>query len=435
VEVYGLNKSEWMQVLSSWSGWVMDGYVSITYALVAVTISKVLFPPIYLALIATVLGFIVSAVARLIGSIILGNFFGDKLGRKTMLTITVFFFSIFSASVALIPTFTQIGILAPAILYVALFLVGFFAGAEYGGGTALATESVPPERRGFVGAFVQSGFGVGYFIVSLVFFALDSFYGQAAFQAFGWRVLFATSIIPGILALVLRLFTRESKVFTDMQKENKVEKIPVRKMVKEVPLGIAFAIMITAGLLFVNGATLSFYPIVMEKFESIPYSTVGLAIALINLISLFGVWIGGMLSNRLGGRRISMAIYSLAFLITTYPLIYFGLSHSLFAVVAAFSVQAFIEAMIFATLPAFLAEKFSKRYRSTAVGFSYNAGGIAASFSTTIILIFVAFHFSLLYVWSFIVIAASLLMIAGVILSSETWSSKYSKRSDDKITL
>ena len=435
MEVYGLKKAEWMQVLSSWSGWVMDGYVSITYALVAVIISKVLFPPIYLALIATVMGFIVSAVARLLGSVVLGNFFGDRIGRKTMLTITVLFFSIFSASIALIPTFTQIGILAPAILYVALFLVGFFAGAEYGGGTALATESVPAERRGFVGAFVQSGFGVGYFIVSLVFFALDSFYGQAGFQAFGWRVLFATSIVPGILALVLRLFTRESKVFTDMQSENKVEKIPVRNMVKEVPLTLAFVIMITAGLLFVNGATLSFYPIVMEKFESIPVSTVGLAIALVNLVSLFGVWIGGMISNLLGGRRVSMMIYSLAFLITTYPLIYLGLSHSLFAIVAAFSVQAFIEAMIFATLPAFLAEKFSKRYRATAVGFAYNAGGIAASFSTTIILIFVAFHFSLLNVWSFIVIGASLLMIAGIIFSSETWSSKYSKKSDDKITL
>ena len=98
MEVYGLKKSEWMQVLSSWSGWVMDGYVSITYALVAVTISKVLFPPIYLALVATVLGFIVSAVARLVGSVVLGNFFGDKLGRKTMLTITVLFFSIFRHS-------------------------------------------------------------------------------------------------------------------------------------------------------------------------------------------------------------------------------------------------------------------------------------------------------------------------------------------------
>ncbi|WYY00028.1 MFS transporter [Oxyplasma meridianum] len=435
MEVYGLKKSEWMQVLSSWSGWVMDGYVSITYALVAVTISKVLFPPIYLALIATVLGFIVSAIARLLGSVILGNFFGDKLGRKTMLTVTVFFFSIFSASIALIPSFTQIGVIAPAILYLALFLVGFFAGAEYGGGTALATESVPPERRGFVGAFVQSGFGVGYFIVSLVFFALSSFYGQAGFQDFGWRVLFATSIVPGALALVLRLFTKESRIFTEMQKEKKVEKIPVKNMIKEVPLTLTFVIMITAGLLFVNGATLSFYPIVMEKFESIPYSTVGLAIALINLISLFGVWMGGMLSNRLGGRRISMAIYSLAFLITTYPLIYFGLSSNLFTVVAAFSVQAFIEATIFATLPAFLAEKFSKRYRSTAVGFAYNAGGIAASFSTTIILIFVAFHFSLINVWSFIVIGASLLMVAGIIFSSETWSSKYSKKSDDKISL
>ncbi len=434
MEVYGLKKTEWMQVLSSWSGWVMDGYVSITYALVAVTISKILFPPIYLALLATVMGFIVSAVARLVGSVVLGNFFGDKIGRKTMLTITVLFFSIFSASIALIPSFSQIGLLAPAILYVALFMVGFFAGAEYGGGTALATESVPPERRGFVGAFVQSGFGVGYFIVSLVFFALDSFYGQAGFQACGWRVLFATSIIPGILALVLRLFTRESRIFTEMKNEHKVEKIPVRNMVREVPMALAFVIMITAGLLFINGATLSFYPIVMEKFEKIPYSTVGLAIALINLISLFGVWIGGMLSNRLGGRRISMAIYSLAFLLTAYPLIYLGLSHTLFAVVAAFSVQAFIEAMIFATLPAFLAEKFSKRYRSTAVGFAYNAGGIAASFSTTIILLFVALHFSLLNIWSFIIVAASLLMITGIVFSSETWSSRYSKKSDDRIT-
>jgi len=434
VEVYGLKKAEWMQVLSSWSGWVMDGYVSITYALVAVTISNVLFPPIYLALLATVMGFIVSAVARLIGSVVLGNFYGDRMGRKTMLTVTVLFFSLFSASIALIPTFTQIGLLAPAILYVALFLVGFFAGAEYGGGTALATESVPPERRGFVGAFVQSGYGVGYFIVSLVFFALDSFYGQAGFQAFGWRVLFATSIIPGILALVLRLFTKESKIFTDMQKENKVEEIPLGNMIYEVPATLIYVIMITAGLLFVNGATLSFYPIVMEKFEAIPYSAVALAIALINLISLFGVWIGGMLSNRLGGRRVSMIIYSLAFLLTTYPLIYLGLSHSLLIVVAAFSVQAFIEAMIFATLPAFLAEKFSKRYRSTAVGFAYNAGGIGASFSTTIILLFVALHYSLLNVWSFIVIAASVLMIAGIVLSSETWSSRYSRKSDDRIT-
>ncbi|MHB1813109.1 MAG: MFS transporter [Thermoplasmataceae archaeon] len=434
MEVYGLKKTEWMQVLSSWSGWVMDGYVSMTYALVAVTISTILFPPIYLALLATVMGFIVSAVARLVGSVVLGNFFGDKIGRKTMLTITVLFFSIFSASIALIPSFSQIGLLAPAILYVALFMVGFFAGAEYGGGTALATESVPPERRGFVGAFVQSGFGVGYFIVSLVFFALNLFYGQVGFQAFGWRVLFATSIIPGIFALVLRLFTRESRIFTEMKNEHKVEKIPVRNMVREVPMALAFVIMITAGLLFINGATLSFYPIVMHKFENIPYSTVGPAIALINLISLIGVWIGGMLSNRLGGRRISMVVYSLAFLLTAYPLIYLGLSHTLFAVVAAFSVQAFIEAMIFATLPAFLAEKFSKRYRSTAVGFAYNAGGIAGSFSTTIILLFVALHFSLLNIWSFIIVAASLLMIMGIVFSSETWSSRYSKKSDDRIT-
>ncbi|MCL4307276.1 MAG: MFS transporter, partial [Candidatus Thermoplasmatota archaeon] len=150
MEVYGLKGRTWLQVISAYAGWLMDGYTSIAYALVAVTISSVFFPSkvigIY-SLVATFGGLAVEELARPVGSVLLGNFLGDRLGRKNMLTITIVGFSIFAASKGLLPTFTQAGIFAPILLYIILFIEGLFAGAEYGGGTALSMESVPAKKR------------------------------------------------------------------------------------------------------------------------------------------------------------------------------------------------------------------------------------------------------------------------------------------------
>ena len=193
--VYGLTKQTWLQVISAYSGWLMDGYTTIAYALVAVTISTIFFPStigIY-GLIATFGGLAVEEIARPVGSVALGNFLGDKIGRKNMLVITIIGFSVFAASKGLLPSYKSIGIVAPILLYVILFIEGTFAGAEYGGGTTLSMEDVPAKKRAPVGAFVQSGFGTGFFIVSFVFAALSSYYGRAEFAVIGWRVLFYTT--------------------------------------------------------------------------------------------------------------------------------------------------------------------------------------------------------------------------------------------------
>jgi MFS family permease len=428
VKLIGMDGNQWKRILAAWSGWIMDGYVSISYSLVAFTIAPIIFGPTRFALVAAFLGVAVTSLSRIIGSLVFGNFIGDRLGRRRMLTITVFGFSIFGFSVGFVPTYSQVGYLAPVIMYTVLFFVGLFAGAEYGGGAALASESAPPEKRNFVGAFVQSGFGVGYFIVSLVYSALSIHFGQTLFNSTDWRYLFYSAIIPGLFAIITRFGSRDTDVFNQMKEKKEVVKHPMLDLFRKSPRALEVAVTITTGLLFINSATLSYYPTVMH-YQKISDSSIGIYVALINLISLFGVWIGGILSLKFQGRRLSMFFYSSLFLALFYPLLLLGYSTSGTHIILGYGFQAFIEAMIFASLPTFLAETFSKTYRSTAIGFSYNLGAVIGGFAPTIISLFEITTFSLTP-WAVSIFALTVVLIGGVFISRETWSSHSQKSSD-----
>lgn len=410
----------------------MDGYVSIAYALVIVTIGSLFFPN-GVGLIGGFLGLAFGGISRSIGSLFLGNFLGDRIGRRRMLTVTILLFSIFSALIGVLPTYSQVGILSPFLLYTLLFAVGLFAGAEYGGGAALSTESVPAERRGFVGAFVQSGFGTGYFIAGFVLSALGLIFGGSLFFSIGWRVLFFTTLIPGALTLIIRAVTPESEVFEEMASDTGTERVPILGMVKEAALPMLLAILITTGLLYINTGTFALYPSVLQAdLRDNNVVTVGFVIALINLISLFGVWFGGAIANLMGGRKTSMIVYTVVFLITAYPLIQLGYSTNIYYEIVGFGLQAFIEAMIFSTLPAFLSETFSKKYRATAVGFTYNAGGIVGSFAATFITL-TAGLISFKTAWVLNLAIAGIIMVAAIAASKETWSARGKETSRDLI--
>ncbi|GGP19643.1 MFS transporter [Thermocladium modestius] len=409
-----------MQVLAAWSGWLLDGYTTIAYALVGVTISSAFLPAGLgrLGLVVTFAGFAVEALARPIGSLIFGNYLGDRIGRRNMLATTVLGFSIFGGAKGLLPTYSEVGLLAPALLYAFLFIEGMFAGAEYGGGTTLAMESVPPERRAFIGSFIQSGFGVGYFLIAAVFAVLGAAFGPE-FQACGWRVLFLTLFIPGALAFLIRRAAYESPAFEGLLRRRAVEKTPLLSMLRESAGTVAVGLLITTGLLFVNTATLSFYPAFME-LKKYPNDLVGTYVAVINLASLAGVWIGGALSNAVGGRRRSMLLYGAVFTVAAGPLLYLASVGSAVQLLIAFSIQAFLEAAIFSVLPSFLAESFSERYRATAVGFTYNGGAIVGSTAVSVILS-LSGSMGLLPAWAVSIYASLIAMLMGVSLSRETW--------------
>ncbi len=422
--VYGLDKKRWFQVISAYSGWLMDGYTTIAYALVAVTIAPIFFPStigIY-GLVATFGGLAVEEIARPFGSVSLGNFLGDKIGRKNMLTITIIGFSIFAAAKGLLPTYKEIGIFAPVLLYAFLFIEGTFAGAEYGGGTTLSMEDVPAKKRAPLGAFVQSGFGTGFFIVSFVFAALASYYGKAEFAIIGWRVLFYTTIIPGLLTLIIRYITSETEIFNEMKKNKEILKEPVVGLFKKGGKPLIFALIFTSGLLFINTMTFSFYPALLAILNpGISNVKIGTYNALINLASLIGVWVGGLIALLIVGRRKSILIYSIIFIILTFPIAFFAFKGGAIRDLVFFSIQAFFEALIFSTLPAFLAESFSKTFRTTGVGFAYNGGAIFGGFAISIVLFSSTFLHSLYAAWTLWLFLAELIMIVGMLVSAETF--------------
>ena len=199
----GFTRNELLQVSAAWGGWILDGYTSIAYLLVFSYISVLIFPRYlgYLALILTLLPVTFGAAARSVGSVILGNFIGDRRGRKNLLSISIIGFSVLSAAIGLLPTYSQAGIASPILLYALLFLDGIFAGAEYGGGTALSMESVRPEKREQAGAFVQSGYGTGYFLIVFVEILLLRSMGSSAFASYGWRILMLTARIIKLISL------------------------------------------------------------------------------------------------------------------------------------------------------------------------------------------------------------------------------------------
>ncbi|AHC52147.1 transporter [Sulfolobus acidocaldarius SUSAZ] len=417
---YGLSREQWLAVLGAWAGWLMDGYTSIAYALAAVTLSHLFFPVSnqVISLIATFGGLATGAIARPIGSLIFGNFIGDKLGRRSMLTVTILGFSIFGASKGLLPTYSQVGILAPILIYLILFIEGMFAGAEYGGGTSLALENVPIDKRAFIGAFIQSGFGTGYFIISLVYSGIYNLFLNN-FQMIGWRIFFLTCLAPGILTLVIRLISKETPVFEEMRNREEILKVPIKTLFKDSYIQILIGLLITSGLLYINNATFNIYPTVMS-LSNIQGGLIGIGVAIINLISLFGVWTGGLLANLISGRKRPMLIYAILFTVSIYPILYFGITNNFTTATTVFSIQAFLEAMIFSTLPSFLSEQFSKKYRTTGVGFTYNGGAIIGGFSISIIFA-ISTYIGLFNSWFINLTIASIAMIIGILISKETY--------------
>jgi MFS family permease len=419
------NFSAAFQVLSAFSGWLMDGYVSIGYVIVAPILASIFFPSTFshtYALLLIFLGLVVGAIARFIGSIILGNFLGDKLGRRKMLVYSIMGFSVSSFFIGFLPVYSQVSYLAPVLLYFILFIVGLFAGAEYSGGATLSMEAVPQKARLPVGAFVQSGYGVGFFIMLLVLAYLKSVFGIAQYDDLVWRVMFFTTIIPGIVALIIRLFTTESEVFVDMSEKNEIENVPAKGILKQIDSTVASFILLT-GLLLLNNVTLSFYPTFLgDLYASLANSPlIDDYNAEINLISLVGVWIGGIVAYFIFRRKLTLGVYSVIFIVILYPIYLLTTSNTLFLTLAAFSAIAFVEAAIFSSIPAYLAEIFSKSHRTTAMGTIYNGAAIPASFGISAIYFISSFHsVSMSAAWFLIMVVSSILLILGIVLSSET---------------
>ena len=172
--------------------------------------------------------FAVGFFARPIGGLIFGHY-GDRIGRKQMLLLTLVIMGVGTALIGLLPTYDQIGVWAPIALVLLRVLQGIGVGGEYGGAVLLAVEYAPAERRGFYGSFAHIGVPGGL-VLAAGAFSLAGMLPEEAFLAWGWRACFLVSIVLLAIGAYIRLSVMETPEFAKVQERKEISRLPLRDL-------------------------------------------------------------------------------------------------------------------------------------------------------------------------------------------------------------
>ena len=377
-------------ILAGAIGNALEWYDFAVYGYLVSTISKLFFPgtdPIA-SLLATYAVFGVGFVMRPVGSILFG-IYGDRHGRRKALSAVIFLMAISTVAIGLLPTYGEVGVLAPILLVAARLLQGLSAGGEWGGSTAYIVEYAPEGRRGFIGSWQQFSVGGGFLLGSLSGTVLSFTLSPEALTSWGWRVPFLLGIVVGGLGAYLRWRLPDTPKYTDIEEHHAIAESPLAEALKQYPRETLTAFGITLhntaayyiSLLYMTGYFISVGKLPQPTAQLI--GTVCLAI-FVTLIPFTG-----MLSDRIGRRPLLMAS-CIGYALLAYPLFMLGASG-----IVAFAFVAQVTMIVFQSFyagpcPAAYAELFPTRVRYTALSIGYNIavaifGGFAPFIATWLI--------------------------------------------------
>ncbi|MFO7164593.1 Inner membrane metabolite transport protein YhjE [Mycolicibacterium hassiacum DSM 44199] len=211
--------------LASFIGTTVEFYDFLIYGTAAALVFPQLFFPTASPVIGLLLSFAtfgVGFVARPLGGVVFGHF-GDRVGRKRMLVVSLLLMGTATVLMGLLPTYAQIGLAAPVLLTLLRLAQGFAMGGEWGGATLMAVEHAPPRRKGLYGAFPQMGAPAGSAIAAGAFLLVP----ESQFLTWGWRIPFLASAVLIAIGLAIRLTVTESPDFTALQRRAAVARMPI----------------------------------------------------------------------------------------------------------------------------------------------------------------------------------------------------------------
>jgi metabolite-proton symporter len=372
--------------LASAIGTTIEWYDFFLYGVMTPLVLNKLFFPNADVLISTLLAygtFFVGFLSRPIGGIIFGHY-GDRIGRKTVLILTVLIMGIATFAIGLLPTYATAGVWAPLMLLGLRIFQGIGIGGEWGGAVLMAVEHSPRGRRGFYGAWPQIGVPAGLLISAGVVNML-SFLSNEDFFAWGWRIAFLLSIVLVVIGLYIRLKIMETPAFAQAQVENKIVAVPFvelfRSHTKNTLLGL--------GARYIEGVTFNIYGVFLVGYlTSTLHMTRQSALSAVMVaaaIMIVMLPLCGKLSDRIG-RRLLFGVASLLIGVLSFLAFYMmdGTS-TLMTVIAVVIPFAFIYPAVYGPEAALFSELFDTRVRYSGISFVYQFSGIFASGLTPII--------------------------------------------------
>ena len=294
-----MNTVLWASVL----GTVIEWYDFLIYGTAAALVFNKLFFPSFAPAAGTLAAFGTYAVgfaARPLGGIVFGHF-GDRLGRKTMLMLTMMIMGGGTFLIGCLPTYTQIGIWAPVLLILLRFIQGFGLGGEWGGAVLMVVEHAPANRRGLYGSLVQIGFPLGVAASTAIFLPISALPTDDVLS-WGWRIPFLLSTILIAVGLFVRMRLSETPAFAQIR-EN-VSPRPMMEIFREMPKTVLIAIgMKISEVAWVY--VLTVFSIVYATTKlGLPRTLILNGIIVGALLELITLPLAGILSDRFGRKPI-----------------------------------------------------------------------------------------------------------------------------------
>jgi MHS family shikimate/dehydroshikimate transporter-like MFS transporter len=359
-------------LLSSFIGSVVEWYDFLLYG----TASALVFGPLFfspvdgpLALVFSFATLALGYVIRPLGGIVFGHF-GDRIGRKSMLTITIVMMGSASALIGLLPTYDQIGALAPVLLIVLRLVQGFAVGGEWGGAVLMGLEHAPGNRRGRAGAFAQMGAPAGT-LLSTGLLTLFSLLPEEQFLAWGWRIPFLISVVLLLVGVWIRRTITESPQFLAAEKTAQApeRKAPIVEVLAQHKRHVLAAALIGLGPFMHNGIMIAFV-VAYGRQVGVATSASLTGLILSSTITLFTLPAFAALSDRIGRRPVTMTA---GVLLAVNAFVMFALVNtgnaSLFLL--TYVISGIIHSAMYGPMAAFMAEMFptTSRYTGTSLGY------------------------------------------------------------------
>jgi MHS family shikimate/dehydroshikimate transporter-like MFS transporter len=408
--------------LASFIGTTIEWYDFFLYGTAAALVFNRLFFPTFDPLMGTLAAFgtyFVGFFARPIGGVVIGHF-GDKVGRKSMLVLTLMIMGVATFLIGLLPTYGQVGPWAAVLLVLLRIAQGFGVGGEWGGAVLMAVEHAPPGQRGYYGSWPQIGVPAGL-LTSTAVFSYFSAMPEDDFLSWGWRVPFLLSALLVVVGMFIRLKIYETPAFEKVKQEARAERQPIIEVLKRYPREVILAI----GARFAENGGFYIYSAFVLTYATqhvkIDRQMVLNGILLASALELGAIPFFGALSDRIGRRPVYLfgAAVTVLWAYPFFTLIDTGSQAWIWLALAVAFV--FSHSAMYGPQGAFLSEMFGANVRYSGASLGAQLAGVVAGGPAPLIATWILAETAAPRMWLAIYLAVmGAITLTAVYIASET---------------